>query len=274
MNIKKIPASRGKNWLLEGSDLFARSPVSFLLFGLLLQMLTLLLAIPIVGALAVMGLPIFFAGALHAARQLDSGNPVRLAGFFTMFSDTAVRRPLLILGLINLLIGVLASMAMASSFLDISGLNLLDSMQSADPETLASIDLARLFSLLLQLALVFSILAAFNFFAVPLVAFQKAAPLQAMLTSFRACLVNWASLLVYGLATLILFLIVSLMLMFAATVVVMVFSGSPFGGQLMTLLTVPVLIAIQMILICAQYLAYRDIFGGAPARAASDQLLA
>lgn len=274
MNIRKIPAGRGKKWLLEGSDLFARSPVLFLLFGLLIQMLTLLLALPFIGMLIVLILPMLVAGALAVSRQLDGGRPVHLGSFFALFSRADARGPLITLGLFNLLLGVLASLIMAAGLAGISESNLLELLQSGDPEALAAVDLSSLFSLLLQLTLVLTLVAAINFFAVPLVAFQHVAPLQAMLTSIRACLVNWAPMLVYGLAVTILFLVVALLLMFAATLLIMIFSGSVIASQLLMLLTIPVLIAVQMILLCAQYVAYRDIFAIEPERPASDQLLA
>ena len=274
MDIKKVSAARGKAWLLEGSDLFARSPVSFLLFGLLLQMLTLLLAIPVIGVLTVLVLPILIAGALSASRQLDSGNQVQLGGFFALFSDNVARRPLLTLGLINLLLGVLASLVLASSLATIADSNLLELMQSGDPQVLASIDLSPLFRLVLELSLVLSLVTALNFFAVPLVAFRQVAPLQAMLISIKACLVNWVPLLVYGLAIMVFFIVVALMFMLVATLVVMLFGGSAVASQIMTALTIPALIAIQMILLCAQYLAYRDIFSAQSIGPARDQLLA
>lgn len=274
MDIKKVSAARGKAWLLEGSDLFARSPVSLLLFGLLLQMLTLLLAIPVIGVLTVLVLPILIAGALSVSRQLDSGNQVQFGGFFTLFSDNVARRPLLILGLINLLLGVLASLVLASSLATIADSNLLELMQSGDPQVLASINLSPLFRLVLELSLVLSLVTALNFFAVPLVAFRQVAPLQAMLISIKACLVNWVPMLVYGLAIMVFFIVVTLMFMLAATLVMMLFGGSAIASQIMTVLTIPALIAIQMILLCAQYLAYRDIFSAQPIDPASDQLLA
>ena len=274
MNIKKVPAILGKKWLLDGSDLFSRCTISFLLFGLLVQLLTLLLAVPLIGVVVVVVLPALIAGALDVSRQLDSGNPVQLGSFFAPFSDQASRRPLLLLGLFNLLIGLLASIIMASSVATLGESNLLELLQSGDPETLVNINLSPLFSLILQLTLVLSLVTALNFFAVPLVAFQKVAPLKAMLISFKACLVNWAPMLVYGLAVMALFIVVALLLMLIATLAVMLFGGSTFAGQVMTLLTIPVLISIQMILLCAQYLAYRDIFDAEPVRPASDQLLA
>ncbi len=274
MQIKRIPAARGRKWLLDGSDLFARAAISFLLFGLVIQLLTLLLAVPFIGVLVILVLPTLIAGALGVSRQVDSGNPVALSSFFALFSDKTKRRPLLTLGLFNLLIGVLASLIMASSLGALSESNLLELMQSADPETLASINLVPLFSLMLQLALVLSLVTALNFFAVPLVAFQRVAPLQAMMASLKACVVNWAPMLVYGAAVVVLFVIVALLLMLVATLAVMIFGTGTLSSQVMTLVTIPVLIAIQMILLCAQYLAYRDIFGVEPVQSASDQLLA
>ena len=274
MQIKRIPAGRGKKWLLDGSDLFARSTISFLLFGLLVQLLTLLLAVPFLGVLVVLVLPIFIAGALDVSRRLDSGYPVQLSSFFDLFSDPEARRALLTLGLFNLLIGVLASLLMASSLAALGESNLLELMQSGDPETLVNINLSPLFSLIMQLTLVLSLITALNFFAVPLVAFQKVAPLQAMATSFKACLVNWAPMLVYGLAVMILFAVVTLLLLLIASVAIMVFGSSILASQVMTVLTIPILISIQMILLCAQFLAYRDIFDSQPAQPATDQLLA
>ena len=274
MDIRKAPAARGKNWLLEGSDLFARAVISFLLFGLLIQMLTLLMVVPFIGALFVLVLPALIAGALDASRQLDSRKPVQLSTFFGFLARPAERRSLLTLGLFNLLIGVLASLILASSLGALSDGNLLELMQSGDPELLVNLDLSPLFNFLMLLAIVIGLVTALNFFAVPLVAFRQAPPLQAMLTSFRACLVNWASMLVYGLGVMVLFVVVGLLLILIATMSVMLFGDSTVASQVLTLLTIPILIAIQMILLCAQYLAYRDIFGGEPVDSPGDQLLA
>lgn len=274
MQIKRIPAGRGKKWLLEGSDLFAHSVISFLLFGLLIQLLTLLIAVPFIGVLVVLVLPTLVAGALDVSRQLDSGKPVHLGSFFALFSDPAARRPLLTLGFFNLLIGVLASLVLASSLAALSESGLLELMQSGNVETLANINLSPLFSLIVELTLVLSLVSALNFFAVPLVAFQQTAPLQAMLTSIRACLVNWAPMLVYGLVVSVLFAVVALILMLFATLAMIVLGNNTMASQIMTLLIIPVLISMQMILLCAQYLAYRDIFGAKPPPSASGQLLA
>ena len=62
--------------------------------------------------------------------------------------------------------------------------------------------------------------------------------------------------------------------MLVASVSIIIFGDSAVASQAMTLFTIPILIAIQMILLCAQYLAYRDVFGTEPVEAPKDQLLA
>ncbi len=124
------------------------------------------------------------------------------------------------------------------------------------------------------MVLIMAVIASLNFFAVPLAAFNHMNPLQAIGIGLKAGLINWAALLMYALAVTLMLLGVGLVFLLISTLIAMLAGPSATAGGIITILMVPVFLGVQMILLCGQYLAYRDIFSPADSAPVAGQILA
>ena len=112
MNIRQLPAASGRRWVTEGFQLLRRFPIPMLaltfLYLLVLMVTTLL---PLVGAFAPMLItPMLAVGLMHAVRAADNRRMPTPQMLFAGARDDHGRawRPLLLLGLINVVSTLLA----------------------------------------------------------------------------------------------------------------------------------------------------------------------
>ena len=79
MQIRKVDARHGWQWLVQGLVLFRKDPAHWLmLIALLFIGSRVLLAVPYLGLLVVLITPNFLAGLTHGAQALEQGKPLRL----------------------------------------------------------------------------------------------------------------------------------------------------------------------------------------------------
>jgi uncharacterized membrane protein len=252
MELRVVAAGRGWRWVAEGLALFLRSPGNWMAVTLLLGGIWLAsLFIPVVGPLLFnLFSPLFFAGLMAGCRALEEGKPLEIPHLFSAFKLHA--GPLVTIGGVYLVgtilvIGIVLAIA-GGSLLP----TLLSKQGAADLETMRQA--ARSVAIALSVgAAVYLPLIMLIWFAPLLVVFDGMAPVPAMKLSFEACLRNTVPFLVYGLAILAAWIVLSLPAAF---------------GMVGAVLVVGLLVLSIPVLICSVYASYRDIFS--PARAQAD----
>jgi len=150
--------------------------------------------IPLVGIVVSLLLPVFMAGPIIARRPLAQGGNARFgqpfAGFKPRFGS------LLLVGVISLVVGVVITVI---ALLVAGAGDLILNRGTVDPEMLAT---KMLLGFLVVLALMLPLVMA-TWFAAALIAFHEMGALEAMKSSFIACLKNFLPFLIYGLILLI-----------------------------------------------------------------------
>lgn len=200
------------------------------------------LIIPILGPLLFNLLsPVFFAGLMIGCRALERDGELEISHLFSGFRQQAAS--LVTVGGVYL-VGTIVVFGLVYLSADGARLPALMSKPGTDPETIRGA--------LRDLALAFAIGAAaylplfmLVWFAPLLVVFDGLVPLEAMKLSFAACFKNVGAFLVYGVAILGLWFVLSLPAVLGAAGAVLVIA--------LVAASIPVLF-------CSIYASYRDIF--------------
>jgi len=250
MNIRIVEASHGWRWITGGIALFRKNPpVWLLLIATLFIGSRILFAIPLLGVIAVLVAPNFFAGLAHGAQALEQGKPLRFGYLASGFLKNAPQ--LITIGGVSLVGQFVMLMAMVlvggESFSGISKTMIsgsatpetVEAMRAAAPRMMAAMVVGFAVSLPLMMAV---------WFAPLLVFFNNARPLAALLLSLWACLRNILPLLVYGMAALV------------PLVILTPFSLALRQPDLGLWLLAPILVP-------SIYVSYRDLFVEEPAPA-------
>ena len=238
-----VAPARGWQWLFEGFWLFRKTPVIWLALTIALGLMwAVSLVIPVLGPLLFNLLsPALFAGLMIGCRALESGKPLEIGHLFAGFRQHAA--PLVTVGGVYL-VGTVVVVGIVLVVAGGSTLPVVLTKPGTDIETLRAA--ARSMSLALAVgAVVYLPLLMVIWFAPLLVVFNGLAPVAAMKLSFTACVSNTVPFLVYGVAVLMVWVILSLPAALGAA-----------GG----LLVVALLVASIPVLICSVYTSYRDIF--------------
>jgi hypothetical protein len=224
---RQVPARAGFEWVTGAFRLFVKSPLMLAVAaGIFLGAVLILQFIPYIGpGLSEIVTPMIVAGFMRAFRTIDEGEDPELPQLLAGFQTHAI--PLAIVGSVYL--AVLIAILFVMKQLGVDYEALLNSLQQgARPEDIAGQLEGKLPLLLLGTALVIPALAA-TWYAPALIVFGNAQPLQAMGLSLKACMRNWAALLVNGLA-LFPVLLIALIPLFGMLVVVPVMLGSTYLG--------------------------------------------
>lgn len=224
---RSVPARAGFEWVTGAFKLFAKSPLMLAAAaGVFLGALLILQFIPYAGpGLSEIVTPLIVAGFMRAFRTIDEGEDPELPQLLGGFGAHAF--PLAIVGAIYL--AILIAILFVMKLLGVDYEALLNSLQQgARPEDIAGQLEGKLPLLLLGTALVIPAIAA-TWYAPALIVFGNAQPLQAMSLSLKACLRNWAALLVNGLAFFPV-LLIALIPLFGMLVVMPVMLGSAYLG--------------------------------------------
>ena len=243
MEARVVAPGRGWQWLFEGFWLFRKTPVIWLALTLALGLMWVVsLMIPVLGPLLFNLLsPALFAGLMVGCRALESGKPLEMAHLFAGFRQHAA--PLVTVGGVYLV----GTVIVVGIVLVVAGGSMLPAVLTkpgTDIETLRAA--ARSMSLALAVgAVVYLPLLMVIWFAPLLVVFNGLAPVAAMKLSFTACVSNTVPFLVYGVAVLMAWIVLSLPAALGA-------AGA--------LLAAALLVASIPVLICSVYMSYRDIF--------------
>lgn len=252
MEVQVVAAGRGWRWLTDGLALFLRSPGNWMALTLLLGAIWLAsLFIPLVGPLLFnLFSPLFFAGLMIGCRALHEGKPLEIPHLYSAFKLHA--GPLVTVGGVYLV----GTILVVGIVLAITGGSLLPTLLAkqgnVDTETMRAA--ARSVAIALSVgAAVYLPVIMLIWFAPLLVVFDGMAPVPAMKLSFEACLRNTVPFLVYGLAILGAWIVLSLPAAFGLVGAVLVMG--------LLVLSIPVLF-------CSVYMSYLDLF--APPRAPAE----
>ena len=245
--MNNMPAITGWNWLKQGTGLFRKQPAALttLLFANILFSL-LIGSVPLLGTLlAIVLIPSFSMAFMQACLMIENGERVTPAVLMTGF-----RKPVLAqlckIGLIYLGVSVLLTL-LARFAVDLDQLRQV--VQPTDPKQVPAVagwEFVKMFALS---ALNASVLIALSF-AAPLLYWQGMKPGKAIFYSFFAVLKS---------ARVFIVLLLSWFgLLLAFTVVIqLIMGGSTFGRVLVMWL----LFLFVLLLQCAMYAGYRQIFG-------------
>jgi hypothetical protein len=253
MEIRVVSAGRGWQWLLDGFSLFNKAPVKWMAITLILALIWLgSFLLPVLGSLVFNLLsPVFFAGLMIGCRAIERGERLEIAHLFAGFRQQA--GALVTIGGVYL-VGTILVMGVV--LLSAGGAMLpsvLSKGAGMDLETLRAAAQSLMIALAVGAA-VYVPLIMFIWFAPLLVAFESMAPVPAMKLSFSACLKNTLPFLVYGLALLAMWAVMSL---------------PALGGAPGSVLVVALLVVSIPVLFCSIYASYQDIFAATPAAPAA-----
>lgn len=229
---RKVPAGNGVAWLGGGWDLFKESPGIWILFTIILVVLSLVMSFVPLGQIA-LGLiwPVLVGGIMLGCAAIKQGEPLEISHLFAGFSAKA--GPLILVGLIYFA-GSLAIMLIAGiiAFLGIGSAGLTAILSGEAYELMAGaagLVMSILIACLVALLLFVPLVMAF-WFAPALVLFHDVEPLAAMRASFKACLTNFVAFLLYGLVGLFLAIVASIPLMLGWLVLAPVSFGSIYAA--------------------------------------------
>jgi uncharacterized membrane protein len=235
INPKGVATGRGIGWITDGFGHFKSSPLAWIgaiiVFFILVIVISL---IPFLSLLINIFFPVFVGGLMLGCREQDKGGAFRIGHLFAGFSQPYFSR-LAILGVFYFIaLMILLVLMIIMMFFLLGGTGLIEQIQSGQAEQALSdpkpIVLVSLIGALIAMPLLMA-----EWFAPALVTFQDISPINAMIKSFMACLVNVMPFFIYGIIGFILFIIATI----------------PFLLGYLVLL--PVLVA-------SVYIAYKDIF--------------
>jgi hypothetical protein len=196
---RKVAASQGFQWVVEGFRLYRRTPLLLsAAFALLFGVVMALVLIPYVGSsLSELASPLMVAGFMAAYRALDSGDELELPHFLAGLQGPMI--PLMTVGAVQLLGGLLIGRLMLAMGFDQEALMAVAGDGKTSPEALQALLNQAMPALLTGLAL-FTPLMMATWFAPALILFGGARPATALGVSLKAVARNWAAMLVNSLA--------------------------------------------------------------------------
>lgn len=249
--MEKLPASTGWLWIKEGFALFRKQPAE--ISTLFLAYMFLMLAvgiIPLLGqVLPLILVPVFSMAFMQACVQIEQGRKVYPNLLLTGFRSPALRQ-LLILGVLYL---IAATVAVAASALIDGGLfwQLITGTKRLDEQTMreASLTLPMLFS-----AAVYTPAAMAFWYAAPLVMWQRMSVGKAIFYSFFAVRRQMGAFLVYGLA----WLMIGIVLPMILTTLIALLVGKAF---VVMIALMAFSLVLTVVMYCSFYMTYTHVFG-------------
>ncbi len=285
MEIRRLPASAGAEWLLGGFGLLRRSPFGLGAMGALYGALAVLLSLAAtrdvslfmaLELLLVLIGPLLIAGMVFAASRVDAGGQaepgqllqgVREGKVVSLLATLLPQVVLTILAVLLLVVVIGPQQLMQMG----DAVEKLQGQATPDPELLRSLPFGRL-ALWLLLVFVAAIATSFfTFVAVPDIMLSGSRAWDAMRMSFRACVRNLPALIVFFILT----MIAAMAIYFAVMLVGLVFRAA-FGDFAMQAVVQLLSTAVLMPVVTgAMYFAWKQMVGRIAVPAAPiDQLQA
>jgi uncharacterized membrane protein len=231
MEIRKVDAGQGWQWIAGGFALFRKNPPIWItLFVIYFLIVIVVSIIPVVGPLVMTLLaPVFAAGFMLACRGMEAGEELELgylvAGFKHNTGQLVTVGGLYLVGSI-----IILGLMMMSGGGAILGSAALGQMQGIEPnEAMVGAMGGMLIALLVALALLIPLLMAYCFAPV-LVVLRNMTAMEAMKLSFVGCLRNIVPFLVFGVIAFILTMIAMIPFGLGMLVLVPVLNASIYVG--------------------------------------------
>lgn len=245
--MNNLPASTGWIWLKRGASLFRQQPAALttLLFANILISI-LISAVPLLGAMvAVVLIPSFSMAFMMACWMIENGQRVTpgvlLTGFRKPHVQDLCKVGAVYLG-VSLVLALITRLVVDEAFWE----QVRAQSTSGTPAVLAASDVMAMFAIF---ALDVAALIALCF-AAPLTYWQKMSPFKAVFYSFFAVKRSAGVFLVLLLCWFAIF--------FAVCMVIAIILG---GGSLARVVIMWVIFLFILLLQCAMYAGYREIFG-------------
>ncbi|MEA3640182.1 MAG: BPSS1780 family membrane protein [Lamprobacter sp.] len=256
------PASHGWYWITQAWQQFKVQPRGWLAAVALVYLVTFALSlVPVIGSLATMILgPIFAGGLMLGAQSQERQGRLRLTAGFDGFSPHGGQLALVgLLYLLGLFVAVMvaALISMATGVLTVSS---MEALSSSDPAVVAAALGPALGLFLLVVMLTLVPLLMLYWFAPALVALEGMTAIEAMRMSFNGCWKNLIPFVVYGLALVFILVGASLVLGMLGALLAAV---SESLMVVLMLLMIPLMLVFAALVVLSIYSAYRDIFHGA-----------
>lgn len=262
--IRPVGFSAGFRWLPSAADMMfsGLGPMTGVA-SLWLLVSLLAMVIPVLGQIIlVLFTPLLTAGVLATFDILAARRRPHPFTLFAGWQDPVRRGGLLLIGSFSLVGSMLAALVLVgwmSSQVDMAQLE----AAMASPETLAqTLSGVSVGGGLILAALLFSLVLAAIYFAIPLVMFDRWPTIRALTTSLKAVLINWAAFLGFGLAFLIFAAAVGLILVLVVSVISLALGQ--FGLFLSQVIFLLVTMFVQVLMAGTQYVAFCQIFGWSP----------
>ena len=238
---RSLSAGRGLDWWGEGWRVFMAAPLVWIgIVAVLLIVFVALTFVPLLGNLAQGVLwPVFAGGLFLGCHALARGRSLLLTHLFAGFQEGRAGA-LVVLGLVSLGVGAVLLIVISLFVFGAVGVSGIAGMLSGDPSVamgsaIAGAGVAALIAMPIVLIAFLLFLMAW-WFATPLVALNRARPLEALQASFDAAWKNLGALAVFVLIYMVLAIVASI----------------PFG--LGWLVLGPVAVG-------ANYASWREVFG-------------
>lgn len=245
--MNRLSFTTGREWIGQGFDLFRKQPGTLALMFLAYLLFMLVAgAIPYIGALLeTLLLPMLTAAFMLACARIERGELARPSLLAEGFRQPYLR-PLLLLGLVYLGVGLLA---VGVTMLVDGGVFWAAASGQVDPKSpelqgklLRSMMLAGGISLPITLSLCFT---------VPLILWQRMGLGKALFYSFFAALREWRAFAGFVAFWLLMLMAISVLVAMLAVVL----------KQFAVLLIMPATVTLWIVLNCSFYAAYRQVFG-------------
>ena len=205
---RRVESERAIGWITDAWALFTKAPGPWVLVTLVALLVMMVASwIPLLGSLLapfVSGL--VMAALMLLARKQQEGTPPAVGELFAISSHPRLK-PLLITTLIYVALTFAVGLAVALVFgMGGGAMALLGGAIGGDSAAAAGFGGMAMLGVLVFLALIIPVMAMY-WFAVPLVLFRDIEPWQAMKTSLAGVLANIVPMLLYGVVTLVVFVI-------------------------------------------------------------------
>ena len=253
--MEKIPAHTGWSWVKQGFALFRKQPAEMSTLFLAYMFLMLLLGIiPVLGQmLPLILIPLFSMSFMQACAQVEKGQRV-YPNLLLLAFRSPVRNTLLKLGLLYLLV---ATIVVAASALADGGV-FWKAMMGGGLSTKELESAAGSMRIAMLVAAALYVPAAMAFwYAAPLIMWQQMSLGKALFYSFFSVRRAGGAFLVYGLAWIVIAVVVPTIISMAITLA----TGS-LSAVFFVLL--PISILLTVVMYCSFYPTYTTVFGKPP----------
>jgi uncharacterized membrane protein len=241
MEIRTVAAGRGWDWIVEGFKIFRKQPLTWIVLLIVAMLISFGSVIPIIGIFVTLLMPALWAGLMLACDTTDKDDEPEFSQLFAALKTHTT--PLITVGGVFLI----GNIIMGSVTIAVTGseaMLVIIGQSNADIETMRFAIFSLFKGIAVGLAVFLPFLMATGF-APMLVVFRNTPPIEAMKASFTACLRNTVSMLVCGIAIIVLWIIATIPLMLG-------------------------LIVLLPVLVCSIYASYKDIFPAIPAAPVQD----